>query len=739
MPKQMVRCNLFNEDDMTTDNKKIILLSDGTGNSAASSTRTNVWRLYDTLDLQQRDQVAFYDDGVGSQQFILFKLLGGAFGYGLKRNVRELYKMLCRSYREGDKIYLFGFSRGAFTVRVLAGMIAYCGLKLKSDVKDEEELDRFARQNYNAFRSQFHQTALSRLYRLARGLGSEPVPTQTHPDIQFIGVWDTVDAYGLPIDELSVIWDKLIFPIRFPDRDLSKKVLRACHAVSVDDERLTFHPLLWNEANEEGGRIEQVWFSGVHADVGGGYPMDNLSFVPLDWMISQAENFPDPTDNLQFIQDKRQEIVHHADWHGVHHDSRSGFGAYYRYKPRNIGHLCDDHHNKVKIGKAKIHRGVLERIRRDVVPYAPTGLPADYEVVSTRGSVQPYEQPEEARARAEAMNPALDIIFLRRWLYGLLLAVTALFLTSRFYLDWIPDGTCVGSACAIDPILVFAKDALPDFLAGWIDAWRQNPIWLWVIIFAFAVLLWLRQKCWNMTQERANAAWALLKGKSTKLGTVPVSAIRRFQERAHSRFRNTSKWFLASLVLFLIVYLLIAVLSRVVLHVRGSFGALCHGTSVVNLVKQQTVTLDIGNPCMATGIGLKKGERYHFKAVGNEMQDGNIKPPEGPDGFSSFVDLSDFLGLSTYKMILAAPFRRHIGEKWLKLMGRIDADGNETFTLGGLREEYTAKTDGELFLYVNDGAFGLAPGKYWAWPYSWPIGKNQGTVTVTVSRLSDAD
>ena len=95
----------------------IVLLSDGTGNSAAKRHRTNVWRLYEALDLHGHDQIAFYDDGVGSKEFVLFKLLGGVFGWGLRNNVIELYKTLCRNYKRGDKIYLFSFSRGAFTSR----------------------------------------------------------------------------------------------------------------------------------------------------------------------------------------------------------------------------------------------------------------------------------------------------------------------------------------------------------------------------------------------------------------------------------------------------------------------------------------------------------------------------------------------------------------------------------------------------------------------------------------------
>src|SRR5580700_90473 len=95
--------------------KRIILLSDGTGNSAAKVWRTNVWRIFEALDLTKADQVAFYDDGVGTSSFLPLAMLGGAFGIGLKRNILDLYKFACRNYRDGDEILAFGFSRGAFT------------------------------------------------------------------------------------------------------------------------------------------------------------------------------------------------------------------------------------------------------------------------------------------------------------------------------------------------------------------------------------------------------------------------------------------------------------------------------------------------------------------------------------------------------------------------------------------------------------------------------------------------
>src|SRR5258706_14593345 len=122
--------------------RNIVLLSDGTGNSAAKVWRTNVWRTFEALDLSSSDQVAFYDDGVGTSSFKPLAILGGAFGYGLKRNVIGLYKYLCRNYKDGDQIYGFGFSRGAFTIRVVIGLVLNQGLIKFSD---EADLDKKAR------------------------------------------------------------------------------------------------------------------------------------------------------------------------------------------------------------------------------------------------------------------------------------------------------------------------------------------------------------------------------------------------------------------------------------------------------------------------------------------------------------------------------------------------------------------------------------------------------------------
>src|ERR1700722_8520749 len=138
--------------------RRIILLSDGTGNSAAKVWRTNVWRVFESLDLSGSDQVAFYDDGVGTSSFKPLAILGGAFGWGLKRNVLDLYKFLCRNHRsDDDEIFAFGFSRGAFTIRVLMGFVMDQGLVTFGS---EEELDRKTKAAYRAYRAEKFQSKL---------------------------------------------------------------------------------------------------------------------------------------------------------------------------------------------------------------------------------------------------------------------------------------------------------------------------------------------------------------------------------------------------------------------------------------------------------------------------------------------------------------------------------------------------------------------------------------------------
>jgi uncharacterized protein (DUF2235 family) len=295
--------------------KSIVLFSDGTGNSSAQLFKTNVWRMYEAVDLgpgppDKRDQISYYDDGVGTSGFRPLAILGGAFGWGLKRNVLDIYRYACRNYREGDQLFGFGFSRGAFTMRLVIALIGSQGLVTSTS---ESELDRKSKLAYRAFRTAFLPRRLqwpTKLYRAARdGLGRaidrvrgrKPYDPDDNrrPEIRFVGVWDTVSAYGGPIAEITRAIDNWLFPLSMPDYELSNQVRCARHALALDDERDAFHPLLWDEVREqemfdrgeiEADRLQQVWFTGMHADVGGGYPDESLSYVSLLWMMEEAEN-----------------------------------------------------------------------------------------------------------------------------------------------------------------------------------------------------------------------------------------------------------------------------------------------------------------------------------------------------------------------------------------------------------------------------------------------------------------
>jgi uncharacterized protein (DUF2235 family) len=247
--------------------RRIVVLSDGTGNSAGKLFRTNVWRLYQAIDVADGSQIVRYDDGVGTSSFKPLAWLGGAMGWGLKRNVIDLYMFIARNYQSGDDIYAFGFSRGAFTVRVLISFILSQGIVDK--YYSEDDLRWKAKQLYRNFRrgrkTRFGLATLGRAIRdvvvwlLAKAFRySDNALTTIVPDkIKFIGVWDTVDAYGLPIYELKKGIDHYIWPLALEDRVLDSRIEKACHAICIDDKRKTFHPLFWTRRLR--GACRPIW------------------------------------------------------------------------------------------------------------------------------------------------------------------------------------------------------------------------------------------------------------------------------------------------------------------------------------------------------------------------------------------------------------------------------------------------------------------------------------------------
>ncbi len=259
--------------------KRIILCFDGTWNNVDSGkAETNVARIARAVRANSGadnvPQLTLYLRGVGSTGLAIQKLVGGAFGEGIDDNIRSGYMFLAQNYVQDneDEIYIFGFSRGAFTARSLVGFITSSGLLKR------QTLDHLA----NAW--EYYRTAADRSPAgFCKKYGSD-----CHKDvrIRFLGVWDTVGALGIPASFLGDLSRK---DYQFHDTTPSKIVEVARHALAIDEHRDEFLPTLWTEPSPDSSDVKQVWFAGAHADVGGGYKDRALADIPLRWMAQEAE------------------------------------------------------------------------------------------------------------------------------------------------------------------------------------------------------------------------------------------------------------------------------------------------------------------------------------------------------------------------------------------------------------------------------------------------------------------
>jgi len=524
--------------------KNIVLFSDGTGDSAARPFKTNVWRLYQAIDIEQStgsidpEQIVYYVNGVGTERLKPIAKIGSALGLGVWKNVQDLYIFVCRNYEIGDHIYGFGFSRGAFTIRLLMGLIGKCGL-LKAD--SEAELVKCVKMAHEAYRRDFLIRASKRRHMIyhhilrppkyfkcgAIDLG-EAGCKQVFPDIRFVGVWDTVDAYGMPVDELKLAIDERVWPMSFADRDPSDRLLTIRHALALDEDRQSFRPVLWNEVvsgrHLSPERIQQVWFSGVHSNVGGGYPDDGLALTALDWMMGEAEKV-----GLRYNDLARETISAGVNPDGEQYDSRAGIGGYYRYGPRHVAALCHDTARGVDVPTVRVHPAALERIsawRRD---YEPISLGGIFNVAGVS------KAPDAA-----ALENAWDLVWWRRIAYFAALAMTAFvgLFALRLVFAW-PDyilmitETALGLAWSfVSAILGATATAGIDSLFGWLlgHAGSVLPGWASATIPSFReyplsglvslALLALAFFGWSRKLERrirvmAEWAWASQKGLTT--------------------------------------------------------------------------------------------------------------------------------------------------------------------------------------------------------------------------------
>ena len=326
----------------TLKGKNVIICYDGTGNEY-SANDTNVVKLFQAI-VRDQQQVALYDPGVGTFDVLgrtigktVGKVLGLAFGWGLTKNLEDGYRYLMNHYEPEDRLFLFGFSRGAFTARALAGMLRKVGLLERGS----KNLVTYASAIYNRRNNEEIASGFKKTF------GHECRP-------YLVGVWDTVASLGH------------IYGRRFFDQKLTEDINYGYHAMAIDEQRKKFPVSLWDETRKRDFQtIEQVWFSGVHSDVGGYYDERGLSDISLEWMAEQAEEA-----GLRLREGWRAGLAKNATDPNAQHESRKGFWR-----------LWPPVHREIPVG-AQIHQSVIDRMGAPGLNYNPTNLPRNYKTVS---------------------------------------------------------------------------------------------------------------------------------------------------------------------------------------------------------------------------------------------------------------------------------------------------------------------------------------------------------------------
>ncbi|HFI9759130.1 DUF2235 domain-containing protein [Vibrio parahaemolyticus] len=330
--------------------KRIVICADGTWNRPEKDIKkdqpTNVLRFARSIRPMTSDgvgQQVFYDWGVGSYYD---PVVGGATGVGVQKNIMDCYRYIVQNYEEGDELYFFGFSRGAYTVRALCGLINNCGI--------------LKREDSNLIQSAFNLYKRGGKTNKPNGINSLKFRTNhchNSKFVKFVGVWDTVGAMGIPLSFLGLFEDK----DEFYDNKIGTNVNIARHALAIDEKREDFEPTIWSPSSATD--IKQTWFSGVHSDIGGGYMPDSqgllASIPPMRWMACQAAE-----SGLAF----EPHWISNSQSVGIPKLNKSR-RTFYRLKKEYLRPI--DH----GLGEVLIHKSVKERWDNDLT-YRPKNLAA---------------------------------------------------------------------------------------------------------------------------------------------------------------------------------------------------------------------------------------------------------------------------------------------------------------------------------------------------------------------------
>lgn len=346
--------------------KNIVIFSDGTGQEGGKKHNTNVYKIFNMIENRTNEQIAFYDRGLGTG---VRKLTGNALGAGFDKNVLDCYKFISDHYQWGDRLFLFGFSRGAATVRSLSGFISLFGILPQS----RPELAEKAYKDIYSISDPEERMVEARKF-IERN-------STTFCNIDFLGVWDTVAALGVPIKAINAFFDKIpYFKNSFHDFQLSPRVHHAYHAMSIDEERDAFELLPWQtmkngksilgnvmtdprdgDASDQldtdrKQTVKQVWFCGVHTDVGGGYKQSGVSDIPLCWMLDRATDDKVLTHPLKLYT--YNWVTRNQNVDDVIHDSRMTRTDKFLFSQVSRKIFWDTEKHGIPV----IHASVLERI-----------------------------------------------------------------------------------------------------------------------------------------------------------------------------------------------------------------------------------------------------------------------------------------------------------------------------------------------------------------------------------------
>jgi uncharacterized protein (DUF2235 family) len=355
--------------------KNIVICCDGTGDEFGDRN-SNVIKLYGTLIQDNDQQIAYYHPGsgtMGSPDSLTrlahwwTKMLGLGFGYGLARNIGSAYSYLMANYKDGDRVYLFGFSRGAYAVRALAAMLHMYGLLQPGN----ENLVPYIAGMFRGRNGRTFDFA-------ARFKATFSRPCKPH----FLGVWDTVCSVG---------W--IYNPVKLPYTSMNPDIAVVRHAVSIDERRAYFRQNLWSKSTPEQD-VQQIWFAGSHRDVGGGYqePQSGLSKIALQWMLEEAA-----VSGLRIDAGRRDHVLGEDNsWYcppspmAKLHNSLSGLWWLLELWPKRYWDSDLDPPRwtwKWPLGRPRfiapdslVHNSVIRR-RESLLPYQPPNLPETYQVI----------------------------------------------------------------------------------------------------------------------------------------------------------------------------------------------------------------------------------------------------------------------------------------------------------------------------------------------------------------------